>query len=67
MSAFKYTEVRSTATLLNETINAVGIAKANNLITGTIESFSLTSVVPEPSCLALLGCGSLLLLRLRRR
>ena len=41
-----YTVVRSTTTLLSETINAVGIAKSNNVITGTIESFTLTALEP---------------------
>ena len=43
-----YTQIRNTATLLNETIHAVGIAKANNNITGTITRFSLTSTVAPP-------------------
>jgi len=44
-----YTVVRTTATLLNETINAVGIAKSNNGITGTIVSFSLASNEMPPA------------------
>lgn len=62
-----YTIVRATEALqAGSTISAVGIARSNAGITGTVESFSLTSVVPEPSALALLGLGGLALVRRRR-
>jgi hypothetical protein len=66
-SQTSYTEVRSTATLLAENITSVGLAKSNTGVTGSVTSFSLTSV-PEPSSAALLsGFGVLALLRRRRR
>jgi hypothetical protein len=60
-----YTEVRPTATLLDEGINSVGFALANAGVDGTVEAFSLT-VVPEPSAIALLGLGGLVMMRRRR-
>jgi hypothetical protein len=62
-----YTLVRATETLQSgAVISAVGIARSNPGITGKADSFTLTSVVPEPSTVALLGLGSLALLRRRR-
>ena len=60
-----YTEVRPEATLLTESIDSVGIARSNPGFTVDVVSFSLTSV-PEPSSLALLGLGGLLIARRRR-
>lgn len=59
-----YIEVRPEATLLDETINAVGLAKSNDGIQGTVISFSLTSV-PEPGSLALLGLSAVFMLHRR--
>jgi hypothetical protein len=48
-SQTSYTEVRSTATLLAENITSVGLAKSNTGVTGSVTSFSLTSVgTPDP-------------------
>jgi len=60
-----FTEIRPTTTLLDESIDSVGIAASSDFVTGNIESFSLTQV-PEPSSLALLGLGGLLIARRRR-
>jgi hypothetical protein len=55
-----YTTVRSTATLLSEDITSVGFGKVGTGATGTIDSFSLTSI-PEPaSGLMLLGATAAL-------
>lgn len=62
-----YTVVRPAESLQSgATISAVGLARSNGGVTGTVESFSLTSAVPEPSSAALLGLGALALLRRRR-
>jgi hypothetical protein len=62
-----YTLFRTESALLDEaSINAVGIARSNPGVTGTFESFSLSSEVPEPSSLLLLALGGLSLLRRRR-
>lgn len=62
-----YTVVRATENLdPSAVISAVGLARSNPGVTGTVESFSLTSVVPEPSALVLLGLGGLAFLRRRR-
>lgn len=60
-----YTTVRATADLLSKDITSVGFGESATQVSGTIESFSLTSV-PEPSSLALLGLGGLLIARRRR-
>lgn len=60
-----YTMVRDTATLLNESITAIGFGRSNPGVTGTITSFSLT-LVPEPTRAVLLGLGALVFLRRRR-
>ncbi|MEO0475205.1 MAG: PEP-CTERM sorting domain-containing protein [Planctomycetota bacterium] len=60
-----YQVVRSTENLANEDIDSVGVARSSGDISGSITSFSLTSV-PEPGSLALLGLGSLLVARRRR-
>lgn len=60
-----YTEVRPEAVLLDENITSVGLVKSADDVTGAVTSFSLTSV-PEPSSLALLGLGGLLIVRRRR-
>jgi len=61
-----YTVVRATETLLDESINSVGLALANTGIDGTVESFSLTAI-PEPSAAALLALSGLALMRRRRK
>lgn len=48
-----FNEIRPETPLPDEAINSVGFAVSNGPLSGTIESFSLTSV-PEPSSLALL-------------
>ncbi len=63
-----FTEVRATETLLDETITSVGYSLYNNTIDGTIESFSVTAVIPEPSSIVLLLvslAGGLLIFRRR--
>lgn len=61
-----YVEARPTETLLpGATISAVGVARSNNGITGTLESFTLTSV-PEPSSLMLAFLGAFAALQRRR-
>ena len=60
-----YTEVRATETLISKNITSVGFGKSNTAVSGTIESFSLTSI-PEPSTALLGGLGMLALLRRRR-
>lgn len=60
-----FSEVRATQTLVSENINSVGIARSSGDISGTITSFSLTTI-PEPSSLLLLGFGAATALRRRR-
>lgn len=48
-----YTEVRAKATLLDESINSVGIALARNLVDGMIESFSLSTCPGTPAKFAI--------------
>jgi hypothetical protein len=62
-----YTEVRSAALLNDEDINSIGFAVSGNGVTASISNFSLTSEVPEPASLALLGLGGMLLASRRRR
>ncbi|BCX47821.1 hypothetical protein HAHE_17290 [Haloferula helveola] len=62
-----YTLVRSTESLLTgATITAVGLARSNPGVSGTVESFSLVSAVPEPSTVLLLALAGIPLLRRRR-
>ena len=58
-----YTEVRSTTTLTSEDIDSVGFAVSNTGVSGTIESFSLTSVpgVPDIIDITLDGSGDVVL------
>lgn len=59
-----YGEVGSSP-LADESITSVGFAVSNSGVSGTLSSFSLTSV-PEPSSVLLAGLGFLGLLRRRR-
>ncbi len=52
-----YAEVRATAQLVDEAITSVGIARSGPGFTGSITNFTLSSVVPEPSSVALIGLG----------
>ena len=62
-----YQEVRATEALLpGAVISGVGLARSNSGVTGTVESFTLTSSIPEPSSAFLLVLGSLATLRRRR-
>jgi hypothetical protein len=61
-----YTEVRPTSPVTNESYDSVGFAVSNSGVSGTLTSFSLNSVVPEPSSALLAGLGALALLRRRR-
>ena len=57
--------IRSTQNLVSEDIDSVGFARSSGDISGSVTSFSLTAV-PEPSSLALIGLGGLLIARRRR-
>ena len=62
-----YTEVWTTENVISEaSIDSVGFALSGGSATGSIGSFSL-STVPEPSATALLGLGCLALILRRRK
>ena len=61
-----YSVVRTENLLAGTTIGSVGIARSNAGITGTVESFSLTTVIPSPTA-ALAGLVGLAGLGMRRR
>ncbi len=63
-TAGSFTEVGA-GDVIDKNITSVGFGKSNTGITGTITSFSLTSV-PEPSTALLGGLGGMLLLHRRR-
>lgn len=60
-----FSVIRAAELLATENIDSVGIARSSGDITGSLTSFSVTSV-PEPGSLALLSLGGLLIARRRR-
>ena len=64
-SDLAYTEVRAATLLTAEDIDSVGFSLYNTEKSGKFASFSL-SVIPEPTTLALMGLGGLMIARRRR-